>query len=356
MHPFHAHPTGLGMSAARLGRQTLERAPEKPPSNLPILRLQDINFGCPWPLRESPNLDQARAHALAWMEKFGLAGNPSANAELYRSWKLGERAAWLYPDGTAEGVALAAALIGWYFAPLDDLFDGELGKDMLQAAAMITELYSILLMPEGATPSAAHPVSLSFADLWRRSSKGMSSAWKERAAYHWKQYLGAQLAEVVNRVNKRSPDSATHLRQRTATTWSRVLGDLMEPVSGYELPAVAWHTPLLDELRQLTAEILSITNDLVSAAKEEAHGDIANNLLLIFENQQGYSRPEAIEKLRHLTHERTERFLRLEQHVPDLDGLLDLPGRASLRRYVQGLHDLVAGDNEWQHTSGRYRL
>src|SRR5262249_27964854 len=34
--------------------------------------------------------------------------------------------------------------------------------------------------------------------------------------------------------------------------------------------------------------------------------------------------------------------------------VLDQEGRSALHRYLQGLRDLVAGDNEWEHTSGRY--
>ena len=119
---------------------------------------------------------------------------------------------------------------------------------------------------------------------------------------------------------------------------------------------MAFYLPVLDELRNLAAEIISITNDLVSAEKEEAQGDTDNNLLLILEKQEGYSRPAAIEKLRQMTHERFARFLRLEQQIPDMDSMLEPAERVAMRRYIQGLHDLVAGDNEWEHTSGRYAV
>ncbi|GAA1173949.1 hypothetical protein F4556_007128 [Kitasatospora gansuensis] len=56
--------------------------------------------------------------------------------------------------------------------------------------------------------------------------------------------------------------------------------------------------------------------------KEAARGDRANNLLLILEDQHGCTRHQAIERLRHLTHERFARFLRLETHSPDFDDIL----------------------------------
>lgn len=356
MTPMIPRPASLGGPFTRFLRIAREVRGAGPSPDSPQPRLQDINFGCPWPLRESPHLEAARDHALAWMVELGLVKDPEANEKMFRDWKLGECAAWNYPEGTPEGVTVVADLMGWYFAPFDDQFDGELGRDPGSAAKIIQDLLDILDLPDDATPAVAYPVALSFADIWRRTSRRMSPAWRQRAAHHWKQYLIGQLGEVVNRAHHRKPDAVSHLRQRVATTSSRVLCDLIESASGLEVPAVAWHMPVMDELRQLAAEIISITNDLVSAEKEEAAGDTDNNLLLIFENQEGCSRPEALERVRQMTHERFVRFLQLEQQVPDIEVVLDAEGRIALRRYLQGLHDLVAGDNAWEHTSGRYRV
>ena len=352
MHPYSAHPKGLGTSASRFSWQASnpKNVPEQPATSVPRLRLQDVHFGLCWPLRESQYLEAARGPAVAWLEKFGLANAPPLSSELYRHWKLAEGAAWLYPDGTADGVNLAAALIGWYFAPLGP----QPGRDVQRAASFAGELGAIVSRSDMTAASATNPASAAFADLWQRSSKDMSAAWRARAAHHWNQFFSGQLEEVMTRANQRVPDAATHLHKRAATSWVRVLCDLMEPVCGYELPAVVWHTPVLDGLRQLVAELIVLDNDLVSAEKEEAARDAAKNLLLLFENQHGYSRPEAIEKLRHLASERVARFLHLEQRAPDFDDVLDLAGRTVLRRYLQGLRDLVAGSSQWHHTSGRY--
>jgi Terpene synthase family 2, C-terminal metal binding len=347
-------PAGLGGVIARLGRAGREVRAGKPLASQMQPRLQDIRMGCPWPLRESPHLESARNHALAWMVELGLVKDPEANERQYRDWKLGECAAWDYPDATADGLALVADLMGWYFAPFDDQFDGELGRDPSVSAKVIGDLIEVRDLPEGSVTQASYPVVLAFADIWQRSSRHMSPVWRQRAAHHWKQYLIAQLGEVVNRAHERRPDAESHLRQRVASTSSAVLCDLIESAAGFELPSEAWHMPVMYELRQLAAEIISITNDLVSAEKEEAAGDTDNNLLLILENQEGYSRVEAVDKLRQMVHTRFERFLRLEQQVPDIDDVLDDAGRVALRRYLQGLHDLVAEDNEWEHTSGRY--
>ncbi|WP_369244269.1 pentalenene synthase [Streptomyces sp. R41] len=335
-----AGPSGPGTSSARI------RCAGQSP--------REVNFGCPWPLRESPFRERARESALEWMEDFGLTRDFEANVAQFRHWKLAECAAWFYPDGTPEGVELAAQLMGWYFAPFDDQFDGDLARDSQAAAQLCGELTTILDLPEGAPLPAPSPVVAGFADLWWRSCRGMSTQWRQRAAQHWRQYLSRQLAEVVDRRHARTQDVEGCLRRRAVTTSSGPLSDLIECLSGFEVPDQAWQSPLLSELRRLTAEIISITNDLVSAEKEEAQGDRVNNLLLILEDQHGCTRHQAIERLREMTHERYARFLRLETQAPDLDDVLTTTGRIALRRYITGLHDLLAGDNEWEHTSGRY--
>lgn len=347
-------PTGLGTSAARVGVPGAGSGLDDRTNQGDEDILQDVDFGCPWPLRVSPFLDPARNHALAWMLEFGLTQDPEANERQYRDWKLGEAAAYFYPDATPEGLDLAADLMGWYFAPFDDEFDNELGRDPLGAAALCGDLIAVLDLPDDTPLPVSYPVVVAFADIWRRSNRGMSNAWRQRAAQHWKKYIIGQLAEVINRKHRRTLDPVSHLRQRVATTSSDSIADLFEPVSGYEVPDLAWHVPMLDELRQLGAEIVSITNDLVSADKEEAQGDTTNNLLLILEYQEHCSRGEAIARMRQMTHERFARFLRLEQQVPDLDDVLTPDGSVAVRRHVAGLHDLLAGDNEWEHTSGRY--
>ncbi|WP_030716108.1 hypothetical protein [Streptomyces sp. NRRL F-2580] len=54
-----------------------------------------------------------------------------------------------------------------------------------------------------------------------------------------------------------------------------------------------------------------------------------------------------------MVHDRFAPFLRLETHAPDLDDVLTPPEQVAVRRYITGLHDPLAGDNEWEHTSGR---
>ncbi|MFE6099612.1 pentalenene synthase [Streptomyces laurentii] len=316
---------------------------------------QDVEFALPWALRSSPHLPRARKHSLAWLEEYGLLDGRFTPAE-FDDWRVAEIAAFFFPEATGEGLELATDLMGWYFAPFDDVFDGVLGRRPQQAAAFCGALAAVLV-PGAAVPGAdAPPTARALADIWRRSCRGMSEAWQARAAYDWHVYLAAHLAETADRFNGRAVNAAECVRRRGFATSSFVVIDLMERVSGFEVPALAWHAPVLGELRSLTAEIIGMSNDLCSVEKEAAAGDEGNNVLLVLERERGIGRAEAVEEVVGAIERRVAQFESVEARVADLDCLLSGDGAAAVRRLVTGLHDLVRGDYAWERASGRYRI
>ncbi|MFJ9855125.1 pentalenene synthase [Streptomyces sp. NPDC101150] len=315
---------------------------------------QDVVFGLPWPLRASPYVSLARAHSLVWLDEYGLLDAQGFTADEFVHWRLAELAGFFFPEATVEGLELASDLIGWYFAPFDDQFDGPLGHDPRKVAGICEELAEAMDFTFLPASRSWSPAARGLADIWRRSGEGMSPAWRAKASVSWRGYLAAQAAESVNRRHGRVLDAEECVRRRGYATSSHVVIDLIERVGGFEVPELAWYSPTLARLRGLAAELIGLSNDLCSVEKEEACGDTVNNLLLVLERERGCSRQEAIALLGQLAEQRVERFLQTEKEVADLDCMLDAAGRVSVRRFVEGLHDLVRGDSEWERTSGRY--
>ncbi|MFF8774296.1 pentalenene synthase [Kitasatospora sp. NPDC015120] len=315
---------------------------------------QDVEFALPWPLRSSPHLPRARDHTLAWLEKYGLLDGRTFTPARFADWRLAELAAFFFPEATEEGLELAGDLMGWYFAPFDDRFDGSLGQRPQQAAAVCEELAGVLL-PGGTPGAGASGTVRALADIWRRSCRGMSEAWRVRAAYDWHGYLAAHLAETVDRHHGRVMGAGECVRRRAFATSSFVVIDMIERVGGFEVPALVWHAPVLGELRRLTAEVIGMSNDLCSVEKEAAAGDEGNNLLLVLERERGMGRAEAVEEVVAAIARRVARFAVVEERVADLGCVLSEDGAAGVRRLVTGLHDLVRGDYAWERMSGRYR-
>ncbi|MER7701544.1 pentalenene synthase [Kitasatospora sp. NPDC097605] len=316
---------------------------------------QDVEFALPWPLRSSPHLPRARAHSLAWLGEYGLLDGRTFTAAEFDDWKLAELAAFFFPDATGEGLELAGDLMGWYFAPFDDRFDGPLGRLPRQAAAVCEELAAVLVVNADADAGAAPVAVRGLADIWRRSCRGMSEAWRVRAAHDWRAYLAAHLAETVDRHHGRVMGAEECVRRRALSTSSFVVIDMIERVGGFEVPALVWHTPVLAELRGLTAEVIGLSNDLCSAEKEEAAGDVRNNVVLVLQRERGCGRAEAVEEVVGAITERVARFVAVEERMADLDCVLTEGGAADVRRLVTGLHGLIRGDYAWERMSGRYR-
>jgi hypothetical protein len=285
------------------------------------------------------------------MQRFRLAADPDRNALHYRDWLLAESVAWWHPYADPDRLQIAADYVGWVFTPFDDVFDGPIGRNVFHATQICNEQWRFSISRTVLSLHLHPHESRRSRDLWQRSRRGRSLEWRQRAATDWRNYFAAQMAEVVNRVHGR----VSTLRQLTIIKCAYPIFDMIEVVHDFELPPIVWHTPLLTELRDCIAEVITATNELVSADKEASAGDAYNNLLLIAVNRDGCSRVEAFHFLADMVAQRFEMISALEQQIDDLGEILSEAERENLRRYVQCLHNIAAGDNRWERISGRYR-
>ncbi|MEV6973184.1 pentalenene synthase [Kitasatospora sp. NPDC093806] len=312
---------------------------------------QDVEFGCPWPVRGiNPRVAVLRERSVAWMHDFGLAEDRRVNADRYTDWLLAESAGWWFPQAPTERLQVVSDYIGWAFTPVDDVFDGPVGRDLAAATDLCRAMTAVLDAPDAPVPAGAAPRVHAFADLWRRLRRGRSRWWVRRSTAHWHAFFAAQACEIANRVNGRT----STLRQLTVIKCAYPIFDMSEAVSDFELPSLVWYSPWLTEFRTCLAEIITLNNDLVSSGKEARAGDHRNNLLLIAEGG-GRARPDAFAHLAAMVHRRGERAVALEEQISDFDVLLTDAERRAVRRYVRHLQDIVAGDNRWERLSGRYR-
>ncbi|EDY49638.1 terpene synthase family protein [Streptomyces clavuligerus] len=374
---------------------------------------QDVEFALPWPLRVSPHLDAAREHNLEWMSARGLLA--PEERERYLRWQLAEVSAYFYPEASEEGLFLATDLMGWYFSPFDDQFDGLLGGIPRAAAEVLGQFAALLHRADtgastgpgtGADTGAStgpdigantgadtgpdigantgadtgpdigantgadtgtgtsagpgrqgEPAVEAFTDLWRRWTAGMSPHWTARTTGNWCQYLAVYLTEAQIRAGQHSTGGVDeHLWRRRRSISAYVLNDLYERVSGFEVPPLAWHSQALTALRDTAADIVSISNDVASVEKEEADGTGGNNLLLILERDHGMNRDQSLAEAVARTRELATRFRGLEPHAHALARCLPPDQETAVLRYIVLLQDFMAGNDRWERTSHRYTV
>ncbi|MFI6768621.1 pentalenene synthase [Streptomyces sp. NPDC050355] len=309
---------------------------------------QDVEFALPWPLRVNPHLEAARAHNLQWMAAYGFLAAQTESA--YLGWQLAEVSAYFYPDASLEGLCLATDVMGWYFTPFDDRFDGPLGQDPRGTARLCARLIDVL----DGNPPVDVPVVQSFAEIWQRWQRGRSTIWCARAACNWAEYLAVHITEAQLRSGHLDGGSETqHMWRRRRSVSSGPLNDLAERAGGFEVPPLAWHSQILHEMRAVAADVVSLSNDTASAEKEARADDFDNNILLRL-RQEGLTDSRAVTEIQHRTRALVRHFLTLEERCVEFARAFPPQQRTAVERHILALHDFMRGNDHWERTSGRY--
>lgn len=311
-----------------------------------------VEFVMPWPLRSNPHVGTAADSAIRWMTAFGLLRDDRSIAD-FTDWRLAEVAGFFYPDADARQCALAAQMMGWYFLPFDDQLDGPLGRDPQRVARICAALIDIV---HGAARGDATdaPTIRAFADLWGRMVRGTSATLLQRLRHHWSAYFASQVTEAIDRAGGfRYANLDDYFRLRAASTCAFGQNDLGEQWGGAEVPAVLWHHPLLQQMRQLGADLVALRNDAMSTAHEDISG--LHNAIFIIEREQGCGREQAVAVASRLAQRKVDRLVALEHRaLPRLLRELDRAGQDAVGGYADILHHWIRGDYEWERLSTRH--
>ncbi|MEY9962025.1 pentalenene synthase [Streptacidiphilus sp. MAP12-16] len=315
----------------------------------------------PFQRKASAHQSAAEASNLDWLQAHNMLRGREAT-ELYARWAVPDLAARSFPEADCEDLVLATDLFGFYFL-FDDQFDSELGLHPTEVARICDPLIGIV---HGDFAGAkASPVAAAFADLWHRSSAGMSTRWRARASYNWEWYFASHPSEALGRAraaaaerdggNQELPDRASYLTLRRGTGGTETVIDMIERFAS-EVPPTAFHSPPLRLMRQLAADIPSFSNDVRSYRKEAPRGD-AYNLVVILQHQRQCGVEEAGAAVLAETQWMIDEYTRLAVEIPELCTRLGLDGpqRRAVERYADGLASWVAGYLDWEGHTLRYR-
>ena len=320
-----------------------------------------MELNLPYPRRFNEHRDTAEAHNLDWLRGHGMLTGSDAVA-LYTRWDIPDLAARSFPDLGAEDLCLATDLFSFYFL-FDDQFDDELGLHPSAVAAACDPL--IRIAHGEPTGPADSPVTSSFRDLWRRSSTGMSSRWRARAATNWEWYFAAHPNEALGRtlaaeaeaegIDPTIPDRAAYLMLRRGADGTETVLDMIERFEA-EVPPAAFHSPQLRLMRQLAADAPAFSNDVYSYDKEAPRGDVYN-LVVILQHQRQCKREEASVAVLAEAQWMIDQYLQLAVEIPELCERLGLRAdeRLAVERYADGLIAWMGGYFDWESRTARYR-
>jgi len=306
-----------------------------------------IEIECPFPYQINPRVRQTRERLVDWTAETGLLATERARDRFDRA-DFGWFAAMVYPTADADGIDLMAQWFAWLFLVDDQLDDGSFGRSPTRMKESVGQMRAIL---SGATPDGPlPPVAVALADLWARTCRHASPAWRARYLAHLEEcLLTAIVWEADNRMQDRVPDEATYILKRRHTGAIYVCMDLIEIAERIEIPAEHYDRPDLILALNASSDVVVWVNDIYSLAKERALGEV-HNLVYVVEHHRGISEHEALEVVRDLTAERTNDFLAAESRLLD-----DHPDdHRWLRPVLAGMRSWMRGNLEWSRRTQRY--
>ncbi|MEU8584162.1 terpene synthase family protein [Streptomyces abikoensis] len=315
---------------------------------------QNVPLDIPFEVRISPDVEAASARHMKWLKAEGFITSAS-NAERYLTWAVAELAGRFHPDAFGDDLELGIQGQTFYFF-FDDLFDSHLGRDPLAAYEICREMASLARRSPDAPPvEPTFPLARLWLDHWERLRQGMSPAWRERAARHWEQYFLTYVTEAVNRKAGLVLDMNRYLALRRLAIGVEGVLDTTERCGGFEAPPEVHESTLVQEIREITAEVVILTNDLHSLEKDVANGE-PDNAVLLLRREHDCSQEEALGLLREMVHRRVDRFRRLADRTHELCASLELspPQRESTHRFLEANRACMRGNYDWSRTTDRY--
>ncbi|RKT52863.1 terpene synthase family protein [Saccharothrix australiensis] len=321
-------------------------------------------FYMPYPARLNPNLERARAHSRAWAHRMGFIDVPQHGTVIWSDEDLTSHdyallCAYTHPDASADDLDLVTDWYVWVFY-FDDHFV-ELYKrnpgDVRGAKAHLDRLPLFMPADGVITEEPANPVEEGLRDLWLRTVPAHSADWRRRFADNTRHLLDESMWELLNIGEGRLANPIEYVEMRRKVGGAPWSANLVEHVTGLEVPARIASSRPLAVLRDTFADAVHLRNDLFSYEREVLDEGELSNGVLVLEKFLDLPTQEAAERVNDLLTSRLHQFEHTAvTEVPPLldEHGVDPAGRLAVLAYVKGLQDWQSGGHEWHLRSSRY--
>ncbi|MGH3734774.1 MAG: terpene synthase family protein, partial [Micromonosporaceae bacterium] len=321
------------------------------------------DFYMPYPARLNPNLERTREHSKAWAYRMDMIDVPQQGVPIwdeadYDAHDYPLLCAYTHPDATGPDLDLVTDWYVWVFY-FDDHFV-ELYKrdpDLAGAKAYLDRLPLFMPVDGPVTETPTNPVEAGLADLWTRTVPTHSADWRRRFADNTTHLLDESLWELSNISQGRLSNPIEYVEMRRKVGGAPWSANLVEHVTGLEVPAAIAATRPLQVLRDTFADAVHLRNDLFSYEREVLDEGELSNGVLVLERFLDIDTQQAAEAVNDLLTSRLHQFEHTAlTEVPALldEHGIDPVGRLAVMAYVKGLQDWQAGGHEWHMRSGRY--
>lgn len=309
---------------------------------------------CPFPHQVNPHAEQARQQLSQWVGTVGLIQRESARRRFEHA-DFGWFASVVYPTADEERITLMADWFAWLFLVDDQLDDGELGRDPEHAGQVVAGMRAVLESADDGAAVALRddlPTAVtSLADLWQRTARGMTGAWRRRFVQHLEDCLtAASVWEAGNRMRGIVPEENDYIENRRHTGAIYVCMDLIDVVARLDVPVDLYRSEEFRETLDAACNVVCWTNDIYSLEKERSLGEV-HNLVYVVQHHRALDGTRAMAHVCEATSAETRRYLVLEERL-----LRRYPEHADvLTPYLDGMRTWIRGNLDWSSRTRRYQ-
>ncbi|WP_394841789.1 hypothetical protein LZC95_32520 [Pendulispora brunnea] len=278
---------------------------------------------------------------LGWIRHYRLLGT-EAEVGYFRAMRMPELVARLYPNAIGVDLDAMADLMG-----IVGLLNDQIDSPACSRAAAATEIcHDLLSFYDGSGVASATSYGRAWRELWSRLTKDMSEAWQA----HVRRLVREFFATYLRRIDRSAgvPSVAQYMETRKITAFVEPMLLFGERVGHFELPNRVRQVPVLRDLLAQTEMLMYLPNDVHAVEREEQRGEV-NNMLLVLERANACSRTRAIEHIRTMVRQASERFLELESQIPAMCEKLrlDAAETSAVAKHVQDMRYMIGGVYEW---------
>lgn len=258
--------------------------------------------------------------------------------------RFGEMAGRAFPETDAASVVLFGQWLVWLFA-FDDVRDeGPVGRDE-QAT---DRLYEAVLN------HGVHPIAQAFQDLWGRTAVRATRGWRAAFWDHLDQHRAACRSEARFRRLGRPPTIHEYAELRRKAN-GPFMFDLAEPILDVRIPDGVRESEPWQTMLAACNDVTAWCNDIASAAKEQAAGDV-HNYVLVLTHHTDADLDEAVRQVSAKIAGRIRDLERAAARLPRVFKMHDLsPQQArDVSKVAVTLLGAPRGHLEWLLESDRY--
>jgi 5-epi-alpha-selinene synthase len=309
-------------------------------------KLPSPELYCPFTSPINKYVDVLEDYSLKWVQRFNLLTSESDYKQFSKA-KIFLLIASVYPYCQLENLKIANDWLSWVFIWDDQCDLSDLGKQPEALKIFHKRFLEILRGAQLTTQDI--PLSHALSDLRERMLQRGSVKWFNYFVSSIEDYFQGSVQESTNRLLEIVPDieSYTSLRRLTVAAGSFI--ELIQFCDQLKIPDFVRANDVVKKLELMTINILAWCNDIFSAEKEMASGDV-HNLVLVLHKQQNISITQALKLAGEMHNQEVLAMILLEKTMPSFGKELD----SEIAKYILGMHAWIRGNFDWYFKSGRY--